>query len=156
MLNLDMIQNLDFVELKEYLLSHPNDLNTILDETGGTCLHYAAWGNYLELADLLVRDLADNVSRQDKDGGTPLHYAAYGAVKVTKLLIGADTDINCQDSEGNTPMHFAVFKKQYEIVKILLEAGAKYDVKAGDGDTALDLANKENDTHIIELFREYG
>jgi ankyrin repeat protein len=153
MLTLDAIQSLSFDELSAYLLENPAEISLPLDDTGGTCLHYAAWGNNIELVKLLVTDLNDDVTKKDSDGCTALHYAAYGALSIVNVLISAGADVNAVDGEGNTALHFAVFMKQKDIIKALLEAGARVDIEAGDGETALDVAIREEDKDILDIMK---
>ncbi|HMW02811.1 MAG TPA: ankyrin repeat domain-containing protein, partial [Acidobacteriota bacterium] len=49
-------------------------------------------------------------------------------------------DVNCPDNEGNTPLHFAAKGKNLKNVKILLDHGAKTNLKNKLGETPLDLA----------------
>ena len=51
-------------------------------------------------------------------------------------------DPNEIQSSGSTPLHGASFYNQYEIVKLLLEYGAKTDMRNFDGNSALEDSSK--------------
>lgn len=55
------------------------------------------------------------------------------ARKVIKLLIKFDSDINFQDANGVTPLMIASQTGDLEIVKLLIESGAKTEVKDANG-----------------------
>lgn len=48
--------------------------------------------------------------------------------------------INLQSDNGNTPLHLAAFWGHNEVVKLLLDAGARTDIVNKKNRTALDLA----------------
>ncbi len=77
-------------------------------------------------------------------GGTPaiVNAARSKHVEVVIYLIGAGADVNAADLDINTTalMHAAEHCAMTEAVRALLKAGAKTDVRAAGGATALDLA----------------
>lgn len=60
------------------------------------------------------------------DNGVPvLHVAAFrGLVLTAYALIGRGADVNAQDPDGNTALMAAVIKRDENMVRLLLEAGA--------------------------------
>ncbi len=53
--------------------------------------------------------LNHNVVKKDSKGNTALHYAAKSDnLKMTALLLCADTDVNAQNNDGETPLFAAV------------------------------------------------
>ena len=54
-----------------------------------------------------------------------------------------------------TPLHSAAQKGSKEIVKLLLQRGAKKDTKDSWGRTPVDLALRKNRTDIAELIQSY-
>jgi len=153
MITIELIQNEDLEKIKTILRSNKREVNTSLDEEGGTCLHYSAWGNYIELAGFLIFDLEDDVNKKDNEKSTPLHAAAHGSYEVAEMLIKNGADVNSIDSEGNTPLHYAVFRRQVDIVKLLLSFGAEVNIKANDGKSALDMAEDQDDEVITKLLK---
>jgi ankyrin repeat protein len=100
------------------------------------------------------------------DGDTPLHIATRASVGVgahrrdmptahsecAKILIAYGADVNAQNDAGRTPLHSAVLRiENVDFVKVLLEHGAKLDVKDVKRKTARMLARN---TEIVALLRE--
>ena len=73
--------------------------------------------------------LSSGVSKDAVDSGltrnTALHWAAsFGSEDVIQLLIDNQFDVNAQNSDGCTPLHDAVQRKDQNIIKLLIAAGA--------------------------------
>ena len=67
---------------------------------------------------------------QDFLKDSSLHDAAINdEVKMTELLILLGADVNATDKNGDTPLNLAATHGNAKIVKILLEHGAKKDLK---------------------------
>jgi ankyrin repeat protein len=118
-------------------------------------LHAAIAYSNTECALELVR-LGIDVNAQNVKGLTPLHYAAAhkNAVVARKLLErGADPGI--VDEHGNSALWTAVAsaKGEYEVAKILIEAGGRKlcDQKNNHGRSPLDFARQIRDAHLVEL-----
>jgi hypothetical protein len=71
------------------------------------------------------------------------------------LKRGMPTGAAC-DRDKATALHKAVLGKQYRIVEILLDAGARSDVLDISGQTPLDLATRQRDDQMIRLLTETG
>jgi len=69
---------------------------------------------------------------------TPLHWAAWTHV---------------QDVDG---MHTHEESKRKELVQLLLDRGADVNIVAGNGSTALDIAEASKALTIVKLLREHG
>lgn len=93
---------------------------------------------------------------------TALHMAAArGAVDIAELLIkagaGADVDAEAGAGQGSAhPLHLATQFNHPAVVALLLDHGAKVDVKDSRGDTALLLAAKSGYTGIAEQLLQGG
>ena len=90
------------------------------DDNGNTCLHYAAVGNHVDIAEYLVTeyncDLASN-----EDGNTVLHVAAAnGSLDVMKYLVVCHYRYNpmATNKLGETVLHCAV--EHISVVKYLI------------------------------------
>jgi ankyrin repeat protein len=70
---------------------------------------------------------------------TPLHLAVRaGHIEIVKFLISQGANVNQRDDEGNTPLHYSRYvwledeesskRNKEQIIRILLECGAKADV----------------------------
>ena len=51
---------------------------------------------------------------------------------------------------GNSPLHDAAYKGQIIVVKLLIEKGAKLNLKAVDGLTPRQLADKYQNNSVVE------
>jgi ankyrin repeat protein len=116
-----------------------------------TPLHYAATGDFNDVAALLIAHGAD-VNARDKDGHTPL-FEAMNQIPwhkdVAALLLAHGADPNIGDNEGETPLHEAANWIRTDKVEFLL--GYKVDVNARDknGDTPLYIAMNAGGRHDI-------
>src|SRR5690606_26697296 len=63
--------------------------------------------------------------------------------------------LDSQDELGNSALMLAVNENAKNTVFLLLEKGAKLDIKNNQGETALLLAKKQGYTHIIQLLSDY-
>lgn len=86
----------------------------------------------------------------DEEGRTPLFYVVSGnCIEETQLMIkDYHMEVNVTDKNGATPLHFAAWWSSAKIVRQLLDAGAKVNVKNNDGDTPL--------LHAVKLYRGPG
>lgn len=114
------------------------------DDEGRTPIFSAVLGGSVALLGLLLETKAD-VNARDERGATALHVAAEEVLpEAATLLIGRGADVNAQDEEGNTPLGRAVFsaRGRYEVVRLLLKAGAADDVPNKAGETPRQLAER--------------
>jgi hypothetical protein len=71
-----------------------------------------------------------------------------------KLLIGAGTDVNRQDEVfGQTPLMQAIRAGDLQAVNMLLDAGARLDLRDKAGKTPADYANASGDSAILQMIR---
>lgn len=73
-------------------------------------------------------------THRQKNGCSILHLSVKaGKAKLTKFCIESGCDVNAQDMNGNVPLmyalHLANRKKRLPLVKLLVEAGAKFDIR---------------------------
>lgn len=86
----------------------------------------------------------------------PLPY--YLTVASVRFLIAAGADVNAADALGRTPLMAAAEKPSTELIKLLLEAGARTSVNAKDneGRTALMSASQQSNVEAIKTLLEAG
>ncbi|WP_291121131.1 ankyrin repeat domain-containing protein [Empedobacter sp. UBA7248] len=121
----------------------------IVDKDGNNLAYY--WFNsfkpndesFTEKQALLTNAKVDFKATQSK-GATLLHIAVdKGNVNLVKKAIELGVNINAQDEDGNTALHkAALIAKDDAILKTLVAAGAKKDIKTEFDETAYDLAGE--------------
>jgi uncharacterized protein len=116
-------------------------VNSFLD--GHTALLVAARDGHTEI----VRELLTAGARVRVEDwvfkGAPIHKATYnGNPEILQLLLAQpDIDIDVQGPiNGYTPLHDALWHGYTECAEMLIQAGARLDLKGHDGKTPLDIA----------------
>ncbi|RSM12328.1 hypothetical protein CEP52_002549 [Fusarium oligoseptatum] len=113
---------------------------------GVTALHAAAEIGSEVMARLLIKAGAD-VRATDGDGMTALYKAVSNgcaSLAIVDLLLAHGVDINTHHGDNEaTVLHEAVLKRNIEMVRCLLQRGARIDAMDVFGRTALDLAKDE-------------
>jgi len=129
-------------------------------------LDAAGKGNY-EITKLLLENGANVNVRNDIDY-TPLHNAMGKAekyVKTSELLIQHGADVNARGgirvSSGpgkwkHTPLHLAAREGNLEIVKLLIEHGAKIEAKDFNNATPLFMAVTHKRKEVVKYLLEKG
>ena len=70
--------------------------------------------------------------------GEKLKFSNY---EITKELIKHKPLVNCQNIFGDTPLHLAAARRDIATIQLLLNSGARWDIKNKNGKTALDMLN---------------
>lgn len=76
-----------------------------------------------------------------------------GDITTVKQIISYGIDINETTNRGMTPLMYAAIYNQSEIAKLLLEKGAKLDMKDKSGSTALDHAKNSGFESVVEVLK---
>lgn len=136
----------------KFLLQHGEELRSLGDDLG---LPAAAFHGHWRLCEFLLENGADANSADRETGETPLHAAVSsdrpGHELVVKVLLAAGGDPNrttkpgtetgafMRDvrNRGETPLHRAAAFASEAAVQMLLDAGARLDVKDVNGDSPL-------------------
>ncbi len=109
----------------------------VKDSDGLTPLHYAARRGDAGLTGLLIGRGAD-IGARTNSGATPLALAQSPAV--ASLLCTAKADPGSRDNSGATPLMSAAQRRDLDVVRTLLSAGADPNAAADLGQTALHCA----------------
>ncbi len=113
--------NLDQVE---QLLEDGANINA-QDFNEFTALHLAIYHCQWEVAEKLIAYGA-NINAQDYDNQTPLLVAVEKCyLSIIKSCIANGGQVNARDRQGSTALHEATKEDCWELVELLLEAGAK-------------------------------
>jgi ankyrin repeat protein len=120
------------------------DLDPVTNEGWGrvSALDVAAMNGHVDVIELLLKRGA-NVNIVDKDGYTPLMTAAlHFKNDAIKVLVASSADVRRADGMwGNTPLHVAAENGDLDIVKLLLERGARINAQNFARVTPLDMAS---------------
>ena len=127
-----------------------------LDELDG--FEAAALGDVQRLRTVLDADPA-LATAYSGDGFTALHFAAFfGSPAATALLLerGAQVDALGRGWMTGTALHSAISRREAEIARLLLEAGASPDARQSAGWTPLHAAAANGDLDSVELLLGAG
>jgi ankyrin repeat protein len=161
-----------YLELMKILLAHHADVNaklakktwfrtlahdaTWVDPAGASAFWRAAQATDLDAMKLLLAAGADP-KISTTGGDSPLMVAAgvgWGAnfsvnapdswLPAVRQCLELGLDVNQVDNRGYTALHGAAYIGNNDLIKVLVEKGAKVDVKAKTGDSVADMANGPN------------
>lgn len=146
-------------DILELFLRHGASVH-VKDAQDETPLHYAVFKGNFEATSFLIKHGADT-NAVSVCGQTPLMKAAYTrfahtiAIVLKLLLEKADPNITRKD--GRTALMIAAEAGSSDIVKELLERGAKVNAKDANGWTAAMWASARRfDTTLFPLLESYG
>ena len=124
---------------------------------GATALHWAAYRDDHEVAELLLGAGAD-VAAANELGATPLWLAASnGSAQMVERLLDAGADPNVALPEGETPVMTAARTGGAQAVRLLLAAGADINAAETSRDqTALMWAVAQGHHDVIKMLLEHG
>lgn len=130
-------------------------LNTRDPGTGETALHISVKAHNDNWVGFLLNKGA-NTEIKDREGNTALHDAALmGDPTAMAYLISMKAKVDATNNNGETPLILAVHRKDIDLVRQLVEAGA--DPKAQDtiaGKSALDYAKQDARLGAIQKVME--
>ncbi len=146
----------DMATVKSLLLKKV-DVN-VAQGDGTTALHWAAYRDDLEMAQLLIKAGATPISATRVGAMTPLFMAAKnGSASMVDLLLKAGADPNAAGTTGTTPLMLAAASGKADAVKLLLDRGANLNAKdVTNGQTAVMFAAALNRDAAIKVLAERG
>lgn len=138
-------------EVQAVVEETPSVLNA-KDQRGSTPLVLACYYNNIEVVSYLISKVED-INGSTKDGSPLMASAVKGYNAISKLLIAAGADVNLQDANKTTALHYAVMFKNYDLVLMLLEAGANPNHKNNVGQSPKDYVIVQNDERMHKIFK---
>ena len=94
---------------------------------------------------------------QDACGTSPLMLSCFtGNVRITKVLLAYDADVNLQNNEGITALMMSCYSGHPEIVELLIRYGAEMDVVTTIGKSAHDFSTEKGHEDVSKLLVEHG
>ena len=138
------------------LLQKRADVNAP-EPDGTTALHWAAYTDDIDTAELLIRAGA-NARTTNRYGATPLALASTnGNAAMIEALVKAGADPNIASPEGETPLMLAARSGVAPAVKALLAHGANVNAKENwKGQTALMWAAAEGHVAAVQALLSAG
>lgn len=113
---------------------------------------YACYNQKEEIAKKLIDEGYHDILLPS--GHKPLFYCVTSP-NIIKMLIDKKVEVNFQDdSHGATALHQASALGSLETIKILVESGAKIDLKDKEGSTAFDIAKRFREKASMKYLRD--
>ncbi len=152
--------NREQAEIKiKQLISH--GAKTDQCDSEGNTIYDLAFKNFnMGIFAALKKTPRDFIDDLNKEGKAMIHYAAadedpkFAIIKMKKI-IELDANIDILDSDGKTSLMYAVISKNIKVIELLLEKGAKTDIKNHEDKTALDIAMEKggDNSAVLNLLR---
>jgi len=121
----------------------------------GSALGSASGNGHTAIVKILL-DAGADINAKDGWGQSIIYLACDGGHDETlKVLIDAGGDIEERSEQfhNRTPLICAFWHD--ECTRLLLQAGANKEARDDKGMTALEMARKENNSHVLKVYKEF-
>lgn len=143
------VRNAD-LNCAQALLQTGIDIATVLYTNGSTILHFAGQHGWNEVIDFCLEKGVD-VNSGNTDGWAALHFAARdGKENTVRHLLAKGANLNAVTGDTKkTVFELALLSGHFDIVKLLIEKGAKIELKH-----CMELINNHRPNQVKELLEE--
>jgi len=156
-------ENFHLLELVKYIISTKLNID-LQDINGNTALHIASKYNASSSIVKLLLNAGCNINIKNKEKDTPAHFAAKNFSKnsfnILLELIKAGANINQNNKRNGTVLHCAssnaIDINSIKKVKMLIDAGAKINSKAGAKNNTPLLAAEYNTFEVVKTLINAG
>lgn len=149
-------------EISKFLIYEGSDVNVFSKAGKIGILNMASYNGELGIIQLLLERGAD-INFQNSGGVSPLASAILGDhLDIVEFFVQRGCNIELRTVMGKTPLLIVCAsserynKNSYDIVSVLLDAGAKMDVVDNSGNSPLSYSRKLKNTKIEALLLKYG
>ncbi len=145
-------------KILEKLLAKGADVNSRLEPSMYTPLHWTAAKGFSKIVELLLQQPKIDVTAKTKDMDNALHLASMkGHLDVVQILLNDKRiDVNAQDDTRQAAIHYATAKGYIDIVKTLIDHGADFNLQGWKNYTPLGTAKYYNYKELIDLLTAKG
>jgi len=146
----------DCARLEPLLEQDPMVVHTTSADGWGLLHLAAAFGGPQATALLLAHGAHVHRFSHNPMRNQPLHacIALSRDAETVRILIAQGADVNMAQAGGYTPLHQAAAAGLVEVAKILLEAGAKPDMRCDQGKTPADYARQRSHDGVLQVLSE--
>jgi ankyrin repeat protein len=151
--------------IEAMLAEHGPALLEARDDKGRTALYCAAEDGHSGAINALIRNGAE-IDARDDGGRTPLMIAAKKGFKaIVEALLDREAGMNQWDHQGQTVLHHAATHRnnndhrhpmshaKKETISLLLERGARTDMRDNQGHTAAEWAKRHGYGNVAEVIQ---
>jgi len=150
-----LINNKDSLALKNAL--NKQNVNSF-DSTGVNLLTHGIMTGDLNIVKMIGENGANpNLKNKTQMGSTPLMMASeYESLEIANYLIEKGADLNIQDANGDPVINWSAYFGNIPFTRLMLENGAKTDLKSIHSNGVMQVALKEWQYGIVDLLHEYN
>lgn len=145
-------------EVVKLLLKHgAKESINVANKEGVTTAIWVASNNNLEMLRLLVEN-GVNINKRDNRGYVPMDFALQNDNEEMMLFL-IESGLKFEEKLAITkepPLIWFAYKNNLKLVKILVEKGAKVNVKSSVGDTPLMFAVNNNNYEMVQYLVNHG
>lgn len=151
----DIARSGDTAAFTRWQRKHPNYNIDTTDASGHTPVILATYHKQLVFLDYLLRQgKRPDLDRQDRAGNTALMGAAYkGYDAIAQWLVEKGANIHVLNYNQASALTFCATFNRLALARLLLEKGARMDIKDTFGQTPLDYAEGQDNDSIVTLLK---